>query len=65
MQVLLGAQQISTGVPGVKAAWADTLDRDFFYCQNVRPMRLIEVGLDHCQGQVSTQIKGLHHVCAK
>lgn len=28
MQVLLGAQQISIGVPGVKAAWADTLDRD-------------------------------------
>ncbi|KAI9519711.1 hypothetical protein NQZ68_025850 [Dissostichus eleginoides] len=28
MQVLLGAQQISVGVPGVKAAWADTLDRD-------------------------------------
>lgn len=27
--MLLGAQQISTGVPGVKAAWADTLDRDF------------------------------------
>lgn len=28
MQVLLGAQQISSGVPGVRAAWADTLDRD-------------------------------------
>ncbi len=27
--MLLGAQQISIGVPGVKAAWADTLDRDF------------------------------------
>lgn len=27
--MLLGAQQISTGVPGVKAARADTLDRDF------------------------------------
>lgn len=26
--MLLGAQQISNGVPGVKAAWADTLDRD-------------------------------------
>ena len=26
--MLLGAQQISIGVPGVKAAWADTLDRD-------------------------------------
>lgn len=28
MQLLWGAQQISIGVPGVKAAWADTLDRD-------------------------------------
>lgn len=28
MQVLLGAQQISCGVPGVKAACADTLDGD-------------------------------------
>lgn len=28
MQVLLGAQQISVGAPGVKTAWADTLDRD-------------------------------------
>lgn len=27
--MLLGAQQISIGVPGVKAAWADTLDKDF------------------------------------
>lgn len=28
MQVLLGSQQISNGMPGVKAVWADTLDRD-------------------------------------
>lgn len=28
MKVLLGARQISIVVPGVKAAWADTLDRD-------------------------------------
>lgn len=25
-------------------------------------MRFIVVGLDHCQGQESTQIRGLHHV---
>lgn len=29
VQVPLGARQISTGVPGVKAAWDDTLDGDF------------------------------------
>lgn len=28
MQVVLGTQQIGVGVPGVKTAWADTLDRD-------------------------------------
>lgn len=28
MQVVLDTQQMSIGVPGVKTAWADTLDRD-------------------------------------
>lgn len=63
--MLLGAQQISNGVPGVKAAWADTLDRDLLLpeCQANEAQR--GIGLDHCQGQVSTQIRGLHRVCAK
>lgn len=63
MQVLVGAQQISIGVPGVKAAWADTLDRDLLLPES--QANEVHRGLDHCQGQVSTQIRGLHHVCAK
>ncbi|KAG7519924.1 hypothetical protein JOB18_018735 [Solea senegalensis] len=52
MQVLLGAQQISSSVPGVKAARADTLDRDLLLpeCQANGAHK---GGLDHCQGQAS------------
>lgn len=62
--MLLGARQISIDVPGVKAAWADTLDRDLLLpeCRANEVHR--GVGLDHCQGQVNTQIRGLHHVGA-
>lgn len=65
MQVLLGAQQISIGMPSVKADCADTLDRDLLLpeCQANEVHR--GIGLDLCQEQVSMTIRGLHCVCAK
>lgn len=65
LQVLAGAQEISIGAPDVKAARDDTLGRDFLLpeCQANEVHGGID--LDHRQAQVSTQIRGLHHVCTK
>ncbi|TNN75996.1 hypothetical protein EYF80_013759 [Liparis tanakae] len=49
---MLISLSISIDVPGVKAAWADTLDRDLLLpeCRANEVHR--GVGLDHCQGQL-------------
>lgn len=65
IQVLAGAQKISIGALDVKAARDDTLDRDFLLPECQANKVHGGIGLAHRQAQVSTQIRGLHHVCTK
>lgn len=65
IQVLAGAQEISFGAPYVKAAQDDTLGMDFLLPECQANEVHGGIGLDHRQAQVSTQIRGLHHVCTK